>query len=638
MKKRILSMLLAITLVMSCFTCLSAVSAESSGSENLEGWLDSVQAGENSVTVRGWAFDWVDTSRFSQIHIYIGGNSTSATAEGHVILANTSRPDVDDAYGCGDNHGFDATIATEKIGEQFVYVYAISVDEQSHIYLGARAVTIGGKDTKKPDITNARVPVSHSDRFVVSCTATDKNLDRVEVCVWYTSDKENTQTKYDARLSDYYANCEVYLKDIGGKNGNYTIQITAYDTSENYDVEEFTFDFYNPVGLMQELVDNGNSIKISGWAFDESDTSKSIDIKVYIGGKAGEGELTTITADKPHAEADKLYGCGANHGFEAVIPTTKTGNQAVYIYMENIGSGGNTLLCEFWVNISKEYEKPAVKSFTAQTGSHSHECVLTAEISDNIGVNEVIFEAWNESDPTADPIWCYGTIQDGVATGTLNLNSLSEDNGRFILQVRAYDYGTNYDIAQIKYDLYVPKGKVEVLKGIEGGFKLEGWAFDGNNTDASIEIAVYIGGGVNTSKEQHTLVADKSRADIDEAFGCGENHGFSKVIKTDFRGDDIIFIYAKNIDNGTDALIYVGTVNIAEPKYEEGDVNLDGTVDVNDVTYMQMHLAGYKNSDGSAFIDIEDDNMFIVANVNDDDYVDISDATQIQMMLAGYVV
>ena len=43
-----------------------------------------------------------------------------------------------------------------------------------------------------------------------------------------------------------------------------------------------------------------------------------------------------------------------------------------------------------------------------------------------------------------------------------------------------------------------------------------------------------------------------------------------------------------------------------------GDVNLDGIIDVNDVTYMQMHLAGYKNADGSAMIDTA--NMFRIAD------------------------
>ena len=81
--------------------------------------------------------------------------------------------------------------------------------------------------------------------------------------------------------------------------------------------------------------------------------------------------------------------------------------------------------------------------------------------------------------------------------------------------------------------------------------------------------------------------------------------------------------------------LYAGGVTITEPKYEVSDVNLDGTVDVNDVTYMQMHLAGYKIADGSAMIDTA--NMFRIAESNGDGELDVNDVTHIQMMLAGLV-
>ena len=78
-------------------------------------------------------------------------------------------------------------------------------------------------------------------------------------------------------------------------------------------------------------------------------------------------------------------------------------------------------------------------------------------------------------------------------------------------------------------------------------------------------------------------------------------------------------------------------VTLSEPKPAGiiGDVNKDGTLDVNDATYLQMHLAGYKNSNGTAFIDTYDSNMFMIADVNGDSVIDVADVTQIQMKLAG---
>ena len=71
--------------------------------------------------------------------------------------------------------------------------------------------------------------------------------------------------------------------------------------------------------------------------------------------------------------------------------------------------------------------------------------------------------------------------------------------------------------------------------------------------------------------------------------------------------------------------------------YEVGDVNLDGVVDVNDVTYLQMHLASYTNSDGSVMIDTTDADMFKITDTNADNDIDVNDVSYIQMMIAGLI-
>ena len=68
-----------------------------------------------------------------------------------------------------------------------------------------------------------------------------------------------------------------------------------------------------------------------------------------------------------------------------------------------------------------------------------------------------------------------------------------------------------------------------------------------------------------------------------------------------------------------------------------GDTNLDGVLDVSDVTYLQMHLAGYKNSNGTVMINTSDNNVFMVADANSDGILDVADATYIQMMIAGVI-
>ncbi|MEE1061157.1 MAG: hypothetical protein UH080_04955 [Ruminococcus sp.] len=67
--------------------------------------------------------------------------------------------------------------------------------------------------------------------------------------------------------------------------------------------------------------------------------------------------------------------------------------------------------------------------------------------------------------------------------------------------------------------------------------------------------------------------------------------------------------------------------NLYEDNYLKYDINLDGVEDVNDVTYLQMALAGY--------FDLPDD-FESYADVNYDGVVDVSDVTETQMYLAGY--
>jgi hypothetical protein len=63
----------------------------------------------------------------------------------------------------------------------------------------------------------------------------------------------------------------------------------------------------------------------------------------------------------------------------------------------------------------------------------------------------------------------------------------------------------------------------------------------------------------------------------------------------------------------------------AAPKVLPGDANNDGTLDVSDVTAIQMYLAHYDMEINEEALD-----------VNGDGNVDVNDVTALQMILAGY--
>lgn len=105
-----------------------------------EGCLDNVSGGAGKLYVRGWAFDYDDPGASLGIHVYIDGPAGSGTCIG-TTTANVSRPDVDNVYHTGSNHGYDAAIACPA-GTHSVYVYAIDTAGGHNPCIGEGTVTV----------------------------------------------------------------------------------------------------------------------------------------------------------------------------------------------------------------------------------------------------------------------------------------------------------------------------------------------------------------------------------------------------------------------------------------------------------------------------------------------------------------
>ena len=80
---------------------------------------DEVVGKDGSVYIRGWAFDPDTPSESVAIHVYIDDVLAGA------YTANTSRPDVNNVYGCGNDHGFEFTVPCNT-GTHSVVVFAIN--------------------------------------------------------------------------------------------------------------------------------------------------------------------------------------------------------------------------------------------------------------------------------------------------------------------------------------------------------------------------------------------------------------------------------------------------------------------------------------------------------------------------------
>ena len=86
---------------------------------------------------------------------------------------------------------------------------------------------------------------------------------------------------------------------------------------------------------------------------------------------------------------------------------------------------------------------------------------------------------------------------------------------------------------------------------------------------------------------------------------------------------------------------YVFTTNhlsvyalVQNKQYLKGDANQDGIVNVNDVTYLQRHLAGRLNTDGSALIDETNKLLFDCVDMNKDGKLSVADVTALQIQIS----
>src|SRR5699024_5510679 len=123
--------------------------------------------------------------------------------------------------GIGNNHGFDATIKTNKTGTQPIYIYAInSKYGGNNPQIGQGTVTISkNTDTSKPTISNVKITNITAAGYTVSCTVTDnvgvtkvqfptwRRRDTSEGCTWYDGVKNGSTWSFtfeDAEYSDEY--------------------------------------------------------------------------------------------------------------------------------------------------------------------------------------------------------------------------------------------------------------------------------------------------------------------------------------------------------------------------------------------------------------------------------------------------
>ncbi len=565
MKRRIISIVLSLTMLLSCFTCLSAVTVSSatvsvSQTNATQNQLNIVARADYMYdttwvcqkTVAGWGGTFYAGSTY---HIpygqpintgkYVGFENFGATRE--EFLEAAADPNSKH-YTVRSTYNKESTYYCNDCSAFVSYAWDISRNTTSS--LPNRSTNLG-----KATESNIRAKLqlgdalNHAGSHVVLVTGITYSGDTM------TQIEITEQTPPQIKRS-YYTPSQLASKYSS------TYSILRYEGTVDAPPNVVTTS--SPQIYMDEVIGITGALRIKGWAFDSDNISKALEVHVYIGGPAGEGEGHIITANAERPDIHNAFGCGNNHGIDVDIPTNLSGQQDVYIYaIDDSGANNNTLVENLTVNIPADTENPVVSEVSV-VSSDNNGYTLSCNVSDNGYLERVYFPTWIDSPENA--IWYEGTVNNGVATCTIPVADFDGYNGRYDTHVYAYDSAGNSAVNGDFYTTFnLPTANLDLVEEENGNIHVRGWAFDNDAVDEPLEIHVYVGGPAGADGvEGYSFLADKPREDVDAIYGCGTNHGFDAYISTGLKGTQDVVVYAINKGNGGSKQFETRTITISE--------------------------------------------------------------------------
>jgi hypothetical protein len=297
----------------------------------------------------------------------------------------------------------------------------------------------------------------------------------------------------------------------------------------------------NPVGSLDVVGASGGALRVVGWAYDPDQSATEIQVAAYVDG-AGVGWFPT---GRPRDDVNAAYGITGRHGFDLTIPAG-SGRHTVDIYAINVGGGtGNPLL----------------GSGSATIGALPRG-FLDSWVSGPASTIRVRGWAYDPDEPaTAIQVAVY---RDGVGVGWFptgrprpDVNSVfgisgshgfdfafDSPPGDHTIEVFAINVGGgagNPLVGRGQVRVGIPMGYLDSAAPSAGSVRLSGWAYDPDQPETAIQVAVYRdGAGVGW------FPTGGSRPDVNAVFGISGNHGFGFDVPTS-PGRHRFEVYAINV-------------------------------------------------------------------------------------------
>lgn len=350
-------------------TLIVALSALPANAATVTGWLDSVSADDDSITLRGWAADPDTPDTPAGVHVYIDGDFATGAP------AKLARPDVNRATGLGSNHGFEFDIPAD-VGTYRVCVYAIDKTGDDNRLLGCRDVQVGDPP---PPPKSGNSPVGwidslsgDDDSITARGWAADPDAPDTPVGIHiyvdgrFATGSPAKLTRADVNRATGLGSNHGFEFDIPAKRGRHRVCIFAIDRTDdphrllgcrNVDVGRFG---NTPVGWLDAAAEASSGLRVRGWALDP-DTTESIGIHVYVNGRYHSG----FVANNPRHDVDRVWNRGPNHGFNEVLDIGSGWHKICVFAIDRTGDNNSLIECKTIIlNLESDHPIERVSRFT----------------------------------------------------------------------------------------------------------------------------------------------------------------------------------------------------------------------------------------------------------------------------------
>ena len=289
----------------------------------------------------------------------------------------------------------------------------------------------------------------------------------------FTYDYMNANARYCdiIRIRDMYHSAIVlgvspdgcYVLDCnwtdGGTYPNSTVRrhVIGWDSSDVVAISRVDCSIINgnnPKGVLDAAgCSSPGTVWVKGWAFDDDDSGRSIDVHIYVGGNSGNpnAESFGFNANVSSNDVNQAYGISGNHRFLTTLKTSKSGTQEVYAYAINIGSGENVEIGHTTVNITPDTEKPVISNAKITEVTETS-YTIELDATDNVGIKRVAFPTWVSYKTSEGCTWYKPTSSSGNHyTFKLPYTDFNKYQGKYNTHAYAYDYAGNKECINFNY-------------------------------------------------------------------------------------------------------------------------------------------------------------------------------------------